>query len=46
MERIETPLPNRRTTEFQTYYYRDDAGAIDTDTKNAAVVDSRTVLFS
>lgn len=45
MERITTPLPTRKTTTFETYYYRTDGDALTVDTTNAVEVDGRSVLF-
>lgn len=45
MERIETPLPNRRTTAFLTRYFREDGGSLPVETEHAAHTDDQTVIF-
>lgn len=45
MERIDNPLPNRRTTAYTAYKYREDGGALTVETEHAANVDNRTVIF-
>lgn len=45
MERIETPLPSRRTTEFLTRFFREDGGCLPVKTEYAASVGDRTVIF-
>lgn len=45
MRRVETPLPNRRTTAYTAYQYRDDGGAVAAATDYAASVDGDVVIF-
>jgi len=46
MERIHTPLPGRRTTEFLTYHFRNDGEPIQVSSADLARVNDKTVIFS
>lgn len=46
MERIETPLPNRKTTEFLTYHYRPDGEPLEVESQYAARIDDHVAIFS
>jgi CRISPR-associated protein Cas5h len=45
MQRVETPLPSRRTTAYTAYQYQEDGEAVPATTDVAASVDGNTVIF-